>query len=204
MLHHRWSNHVSVEIKTGRPDRIKGGITLLFWLIDLRQQKKVASLPRSTVAEKKQISWLNLFIKHCYYHHLHWLELPNQFSDEVFEVRRCFVSLQYGFICFNFRLWIFATPASNRGRRKAKIMLCLRPCVRYKKRDSFFGRNVFRCQMWRLELWLSRFSYLVLIGGFIEFTFYGRSRWEVNKRHFERYPRFLEFRVNNRNMTVFF
>lgn len=42
-----------------RPDRIKGGITLLFWLIDLlRQQKKVASAP--TVAEKKQISWLNL------------------------------------------------------------------------------------------------------------------------------------------------
>lgn len=59
-----------MEIKTGRPDRIKGGITLLFWLIDLFQQKKVAALPRSTVAEKKQISWLNLFIKHCYYHHL--------------------------------------------------------------------------------------------------------------------------------------
>lgn len=38
------------------------------WLIS-SNKKKVASLPRSTVAEKKQISWLNLFIKHCYYHH---------------------------------------------------------------------------------------------------------------------------------------
>lgn len=30
LLHHRRSNHASGKIKTGRPDRIKGGITLLF------------------------------------------------------------------------------------------------------------------------------------------------------------------------------
>lgn len=32
---------------------------------------------------------------------------------------------------------------SNRARRKAKIMVRLRPCVR-QKHDLFFGRNVFR------------------------------------------------------------
>lgn len=90
VLHHRWSNHVSVEIKTGRPDRIKGGITLLFWLIDLQQQKKVASLPRSTVAEKKQISWLNLFIKHCYYHHLPRLVFPGK--HELADKKRAIIA----------------------------------------------------------------------------------------------------------------
>lgn len=185
-----------MEIKTGLPDRIKGGITLLFWLIDLLQQKKVASLPRSTVAEKKQISWLNLFIKHCYYHHV-----PSA-GPRCVAYLKCVLSLSALFKVQNSFVIDFAMVYDRSGSHVSSLVerrksCCVCDLALVTKNAIYFLEKCFSVSdVAALELWLLRFSYLVLIGGFIEFTFYGRSRWEVNKRHFERYLHFLEFHVN--------